>query len=67
MPSIPLPRPMTDPLESSEDPSASESADGVDLTLIRWMLDLTPIERLEHLQDWVDGLTELRRGRIAEP
>ena len=58
---------MTDPLESSEDPSAAESADGVDLTLIRWMLDLTPIERLEHLQDWVDGLTELRRGRIAEP
>jgi hypothetical protein len=42
-----------------------ESPDGVDLTLIRWTLSLTPLERLELLQDWVDGLTELRHGRIA--
>ena len=47
-----------------EDPSVS--ADGVDLTLIQWMLSLAPLERLAILQDWVDGLTELRRGRIAE-
>lgn len=46
-------------------PSA-ESGNGVDLTLIRWTLSLTPIERLELLQDWVDGLTELRNGRVAE-
>lgn len=43
------------------------SPDGVDLTLIRWMLSLTPLERLEVLQDWVDGLTELRNGRVTEP
>ena len=43
-----------------------ESPDGVDLTLIRWTLSLTPLERLEVLQDWVDGLTELRRGRAPE-
>jgi hypothetical protein len=43
-----------------------ESLDGVDLTLIRWTLSLTPLERLEVLQDWVDGLTELRRGRVPE-
>lgn len=42
------------------------SPDGVDLTLIRWMLSLTPLERLEVLQDWVDGLTELRNGRVTE-
>ena len=55
------------------DPQASqghflpeESPDGVDLTLIRWTLSLTPLERLEVLQDWVDGLAELRRGRAAE-
>jgi hypothetical protein len=42
------------------------SPEGVDLTLIRWMLSLTPLERLEVLQDWVDGLTELRNGRITE-
>jgi hypothetical protein len=44
----------------------AESADGVDLTLIRWTLSLTPLERLELLQDWVDGLIELRNGRIPE-
>ena len=43
-----------------------ESPDGVDLTLIRYTLSLTPLERLELLQDWVDGLAELRRGRAAE-
>lgn len=43
-----------------------ESADGVDLTLIRWTLSLTPLERLQLLQDWVDGLEELRRGRAEE-
>lgn len=43
-----------------------ESPDGVDLTLIRWTLSLTPLERIELLQDWVDGLTELRNGRVAE-
>jgi hypothetical protein len=36
------------------------SADGVDLTLIRWMLSLTPRQRLEVLQDQVDSLTTLR-------
>ncbi|HEV7668047.1 MAG TPA: hypothetical protein VGS22_05955 [Thermoanaerobaculia bacterium] len=44
-----------------------ESAEGVDLTLIQWMLSLAPLERLSVLQDWVDGLSELRRGRIVEP
>jgi hypothetical protein len=44
----------------------AESADGVDLTLIRWMLGLAPLERLAYLQDWVDGLAQLRNGRIAE-
>ncbi len=43
-----------------------ESPDGVDLSLIRWTLALTPLERLELLQDWVDGLAELRHGRVPE-
>lgn len=46
--------------------ASAESPDGVDLTLIRWTLSLTPLERLELLQDWVDGLAELRHGRAAE-
>jgi hypothetical protein len=36
------------------------SDDGVDLTLIRWMLSLTPSERLAVLQDQVDSLLTLR-------
>lgn len=42
------------------------SPDGVDLTLIRWTLSLTPLQRLELLQDWVDGLAELQRGRVGK-
>lgn len=37
-----------------------QSDDGVDLTLIRWMLSLTPGQRLAVLQDQVDSLLTLR-------
>jgi len=33
---------------------------GVDLTLIRWMLSLTPAERLDVLQDFVNDILEIR-------
>ena len=36
------------------------SPDGVDLTLIRWMLSLTPAERLDVLQGFVDSVEEIR-------
>jgi hypothetical protein len=36
--------------------------DGVDASLIRWMLGLTPQERLQALQDYVDLVTDLRRA-----
>jgi len=62
-PQTPIPAVARRPADA--DPPA-ESPDGVDLTLIRWMLDLAPIERLTYLQDWVDGLLALRNGRIAE-
>lgn len=57
-PDSPEPAPDYIPLE--------ESPDGVDLTLIRWTLSMTPLERLKLLQDWVDGLAELRHGRVTE-
>ncbi len=34
--------------------------DGVDLTLIRWMLSLTPAERLQVLQDHLDDVLSIR-------
>jgi len=39
----------------------THSADGVDLTLIRWMLSLTPAERLQVLQQNVRSILR-RRG-----
>ncbi|MCU1237010.1 MAG: hypothetical protein JWP63_4977 [Candidatus Solibacter sp.] len=42
-------------------PQAEYSEDGVDLTLIRWMLSLTPAERLQVLQRHVNAILELRR------
>jgi len=39
---------------------ATHSPDGVDLTLVRWMLSLTPEERLEVLQSNVWSILRLR-------
>jgi hypothetical protein len=38
------------------------SPDGVDLTLIRWMLSLTPAQRLQVLQQHVNAVLRIRRG-----
>jgi len=40
----------------------TRSEDGVDLTLISWMLSLTPAERLQVLQQSVQSLLRLRDG-----
>ena len=37
------------------------SPDGVDLTLIRWMLSLTPAERLEYLEERVNDIIAIRK------
>ena len=46
--------------ESSHGNEPTYSEDGVDLTLIRWMLSLTPAERLQVLQQAVRSLQRLR-------
>ena len=46
------------PTPEAELPTYSE--EGVDLTLIRWMLSLTAEERILHLQSQAAGLQELR-------
>jgi hypothetical protein len=50
--------------EGIEDSQKTHSEDGVDLTLIRWMLSLTPEERLITLQNNVWSLMRLRNGAI---
>ena len=37
------------------------SEDGVDLTLVRWMLSLTPAERLQVLQQHVNRILSIRK------
>ncbi len=46
-------------------PEAGEGQlDAGDISLIRSMLERTPTERLEGLQDFADGVMALRDGRI---
>lgn len=46
------------PHASDDEPVYCE--DGVDLTLIRWMLSLTPAQRLEVLQQHIWSIMSLR-------
>ena len=46
--------------EPDPQPQIDYSDDGVDLTLIRWMLSLTPAERLEVLQAAVNSILDIR-------
>lgn len=47
--------------EPDPQPQTDCSDDGVDLTLIRWMLSLTPAERLQFLQRQVNAILAIRR------
>jgi len=42
--------------------NATHSEDGVDITLIRWMLSLTPEERIKVLEANVYSLKRLKDG-----
>jgi hypothetical protein len=42
------------------------SEDGVDLSLIRWMLSLSPLERLEFLEDRINGIQEIRERNAGK-
>ncbi|MBY0526530.1 MAG: hypothetical protein K2R98_24255 [Gemmataceae bacterium] len=48
-----------DPVPFEHD-GPTHSEDGVDLTLIRWMLSLTPDERLDALEQMAQSIQELR-------
>ena len=50
-----------------EDALPSFAEDGTDLTLIRWMLSLTPMQRLQALQDRIDAIEGIRQANGAAP
>ena len=54
----------TDSPAVSEEPTTEGafSEDGIDLTVIRWMLRLTPAERLQAVQDLIDATIALAPG-----
>ena len=56
----PLLRPSPGAVADPNKARPTHSPDGVDLTLIRWMLTLTPTERLEVLQATVRSILRLR-------
>jgi hypothetical protein len=48
-------------VNATNDPALPEhSGDGVDITLIRWSLSLTPLERLQFLEDRIHDVLEIR-------
>jgi len=42
------------------------SEDGVDLTLIRWMLSLSPEQRLQFLQSQTNAILAIRRLNVGQ-
>lgn len=46
--------------ECENAPAPDYSQDGVDLTLIRWMLSLTPAERLQFLEERIEEIQAIR-------
>jgi hypothetical protein len=51
---------MAQPAQEDQFPPTDYSDDGVDLTLIRWMLSLTAAERFQFLQKQVNGILAIR-------
>ncbi len=47
------------------EPPEAYSEDGVDVSLIHWMLGLSPMERLEAAQDMIDTVWMLREATEA--
>ncbi len=49
--------------DSSNKDKKAYRKDGVEITLIRWMLSMTPTERLQTLQQNVRSIMKLRDAR----
>ena len=47
-------------------PKPEYSEDGVDVTLVRWMLSLTPAERLEFLEERTNEILMIRELNARE-
>jgi hypothetical protein len=57
---------MAKPLERTRQRLRRGARTGVDVTLIRWMVRLTPTQRLAVLQDHIKLVTALRRAATTD-
>ncbi len=57
---------MEQPTDKPPTTQTPPTDDGVDRTLIRWMLSLTPEERLRVVQDHANAVRRVRDGRKSE-
>lgn len=48
------------------DPELVEAANEVDVTLLRWSLGLSPLERLQMCTQMAGALDGLRRGLVSQ-
>jgi len=55
-----------DEVENQSARASDYSPDGVDLSLIRWFISLTPAERLAFLEDQVSGVMKIRALNAGE-
>jgi hypothetical protein len=51
-----------EPVSAARDAAVRTAPEGIDPSLVRWMLSLSPAERLEVLQGFADSVWELRGG-----
>jgi hypothetical protein len=54
-------------MNGETEPHLTPSPDGVDVTLIRWFLTLTPAERLTALEEHLDDLEQIRDLNRHDP
>ena len=48
-------------MQADDPPLQEYSDDGADISLIRWTLSLTPLERLQFLEDRINDILEIRQ------
>jgi len=57
------PRDSTPPADTGKPGTPRATDDGVDVSLIRWMLSMSPAQRLAVLQKNANSILRLRSGR----
>jgi hypothetical protein len=56
-----------EPTSSEPTLEGAFSPEGIDLTLIRWMLELSPTERLRAAQEMIDTVSAFHRRAANDP